>query len=150
SFDFDEKLAGDCSCKSKTWCSHRIAALMQVNEVIDHPINKLPDEGKTYSREGMIKRVLKERMLKAKKASYTIRYSDNKYGEHLLINEKDMRYKITFRDFEKEEGYCSCHDYQNNKLGTCKHLMFAFDDYKKRYKRKPIDQDYPFVEVYTD
>lgn len=150
SFDFDEKLAGDCSCKSKTWCSHRIAALMQVDEIIDHPINKLPDEGKTYSREGMIKRVLKERMLKAKKAAYTIRYSDNKYGEHLLINEKDMRYKITFRDFEKEEGYCSCHDYQNNKLGTCKHLMFAFDDYKKRYKRKPVDQDYPFVEVYTD
>lgn len=150
SFDFDEKLAGDCTCKSKTWCSHRIASLMQVNEIIDQPTHKHPDEGKSYSREGMIKRVLKERMLKAKKADYILRYSDNKYGEHLLINEKDIKYKITFRDFEKEEGYCSCEDYQNNKLGTCKHLMFAFEDYKKRFKHKQASQDYPFVEIYAD
>src|SRR5699024_4737008 len=57
---------------------------------------------------------------------------------------------ITFRDFEKEEGYCSCRDYQTNKLGTCKHLMFAFEDYKKKFPDGDALQDYPFVEVHTD
>src|SRR5699024_1774857 len=125
----NEKLAGDCSCKSKTWCSHRIASLLEIDEIIDHPLDDHPEEGKSYSREGMIERVLNERKLKAKKANYHLQYSDNPYGEHLLTNEKDIQYKITFRDFEKEEGYCSCRDFQKNKLGTCKHLMYAFTDF---------------------
>lgn len=150
SFDFNEKLAGDCSCKSKDWCSHRIASLMEIKEIIDYPLDDHPEEGKSYSREGMIERVLNERKLKAKKANYSLHYSDNVYGEHLLTNERDIQYKITFRDFEKEEGYCSCHDYRKNKLGTCKHLLFAFSDFKRRFPTKKNAQDYPFVEVYTD
>ncbi len=150
SFDFSKKLGGDCSCKSKKYCSHRIAGLMQIQEIISRPAANHPQEGKSYSREGMVERVLRERSLKAKKADYKIRYSDNKYGEHLLINEKDLKYKITFRNFESEEGYCSCRDYQTNKLGTCKHLMFAFADYKKKVSQKQGDQDYPFVEIYAD
>ena len=66
SFDFNEKMGGECSCKSKNWCSHQVAALMQVEEIIQLPTTAGPTgEGKSYSRKGMVERVLKERMLKA-------------------------------------------------------------------------------------
>lgn len=68
SFDFNQKLAGDCSCKSKVWCSHRIAAILQVDEVMSQEDNFQSTEGKIYSRDGMVKRVLEERNLKARKA----------------------------------------------------------------------------------
>lgn len=42
-------------------------------------------------------------------------YGDNVYGVHELVNEKDQRYFLTFRDFEKETGHCSCRDFQTNK-----------------------------------
>lgn len=148
SFDFKEKLGGACSCKSKDWCSHRIASVMLVNEIIANQVDRHPEEGRAYSRKGMIGRVLQERRAKARKAKYRIRYSDNIFGEHLLVNEKGIKYKITFRDFKKETGYCSCRDYQTNKLGTCKHLMFAFDQVKNVATNS--GQEYPFVEVHTD
>lgn len=95
SIDFKEKLGGACSCKSKDWCSHRIASVMLVNEIIANQVDKHPEEGKAYSRKGMIGRVLQERRTKARKAKYRIRYSDNIFGEHLLVNEKGIKYKIT-------------------------------------------------------
>lgn len=150
SFDFNEKLAGDCSCKSKEWCSHRIAAILQVNEILSLQEVTHSNEGKAYSRKGMVKRVLDERKAKARKATYSIVFSDNIYGEHLLINEKGVKYRITFRDFEKMEGYCSCHDYRRNKLGTCKHLIYAFGKARQRLGKKVISQPYPFVEIHAD
>lgn len=141
---------GSCNCKSKDWCSHKIAGLLQVSETLSRFDNEGKPEGKAYTREGMIKRVLEERADKAKKANYRMQFSDNIYGEHLLINERDKQYKLTFRDFETEQGYCSCNDYKTNKLGTCKHLMFAFKKAKKVKAVKNRNQQYPFVEVFLD
>ncbi|RLD65175.1 MAG: helicase, partial [Bacteroidetes bacterium] len=105
--------------------------------------------GKEYTHEGMIKRVLGERQEKAKKAEYKIEQSDNIYGEHILYNEKGIEYKLTFYNFNKEHGHCSCPDYATNKLGTCKHLMYAFK-YVKAKKRTPeyYQHPYPFVEIF--
>jgi len=150
SFDLDEKLAGECSCNAEDWCSHRIAGVLQIQEILEARDSENILEGKSYTREGMIKRVIEERRSKALKAKYRIRYADNKYGEHTLVNEKNIAYKITFRDFEKQEGYCSCHDYATNKLGICKHLFFAFEDIKKRPGKLKARQGFPFVEVFLD
>ena len=130
---------------------HFIAAMLTlVDELSRLYIPDLP-EGKAYTREGMMRRVIEERMQKALKAEYRMQFSDNPYGEHILTNEKGDKYKITFRDLEKETGYCSCMDFQTNKLGTCKHLQFAYLKKKgdKKYLRKPKKR-YPFIEIFLD
>ncbi|RLD74235.1 MAG: hypothetical protein DRJ10_17055, partial [Bacteroidetes bacterium] len=122
---------------------------MQMHEELSRSSSEPKTEGKEYTKEGMIKRVLAERDEKAKKAEYRMDLAENIYGEHILYNEKSVEYKITFYNFQKEHGYCSCPDYATNKLGTCKHLMFAFKhvkDLKRTSENNP--SPYPFVEIF--
>lgn len=140
-----------CNCKSDIWCHHKIACLMQLHEDLSRDDSKPQAIGKEYTRQGMIKRVLDERAEKAKKAEYRIEPADNVYGEHVLYNEKGQQYKLTFYNFNKEQGYCSCPDYRSNKLGTCKHLMFAFNYFKSNNKTLLVQKhQYPFVEVFLN
>ena len=143
------KLETKCKCKSDDYCQHKIASLMQMHEELSRNNSEPKAIGKEYTREGMIKRVIGEREDRAKKAEYKIEFADNIYGEHILKNEKSVDYKITFYNFKKEHGYCSCPDYASNKLGTCKHLMYAFK-YVKSINRtnKNYNHSYPFVEIF--
>ncbi len=139
-----------CSCKSEEVCHHAVASLIQLVEILGQAEEKgKSPQGKKYTKAGMVKRVLAERRERADKAEYTIEYNTNKFGEHTLINEKAVRYKITFRDLKKGEGYCTCPDFQTNKLGTCKHLMYAVDVSKSK-RRMKSKQQYPFIEVFLD
>ncbi|MEO7308785.1 MAG: DEAD/DEAH box helicase [Chitinophagaceae bacterium] len=127
------------------------AALLQAIEVLKGPQAPHSIEGKAYTREGMIKRVLAERRDKALKANYRIKYANNIYGEHELTNEKGVVYKILLRDFETETGYINNPDWQTNKLGTTKHIMYAFAQLKEDKKRfKKLSKVFPYIEIYTD
>jgi SNF2 family DNA or RNA helicase len=140
-----------CSCKSAhAECHHTVAGLLELSDFLRRDEAPEAGSGQTYTREGMIKRVLEERREKAEKAPYRIEFADNLFGEHELFNERGRRYKLTFRDIEREQGYCSCPDYRTNKLGTCKHLMHAFLQFRKTQGKKVAPQDYPFVEIFLD
>jgi len=133
------------------WTVPALVALMQL-EYLEQRYT-LPDtmEGKKYTRDGMKFRVLSEREQKAKRAPYTIKLADNIFGEHLLTNERGVRYKITLHDFAKETGYCNNMDWRTNKLGTTKHIMFVFNYLKQKpdvFKR--LSHQYPWVEIYLD
>lgn len=137
--------------KNIDWSENSIAALFQIRDELQNIEPKIHEEGKTYTREGMIKRVLAERREKAAKAEYKITFADNIYGEHTLINEKGVKYKITLRNFENETGYIDNPDLKTNKLGTTKHLMFAFKALKSNRRLfKNLSKTYPFVEIYLD
>jgi SNF2 family DNA or RNA helicase len=141
----------NCSCGSQGICPHKVSGLLQMHEDLSRELipKKLP--GIAYTREGMIKRVIKERRDKAKKAKYELHLAENIYGEHLLFNEKRRSYKITFHDYKREIGYCTCPDFTSNKLGTCKHLMWSFAHLKKHPEQlRSLGNEYPFVEVYLD
>lgn len=146
SYRFADDPAGDCSCKAPAVCSHRVAGLLLIEEKLNSLRPHTNEEGKAYTREGMIKRVLAERKERAAKAHYRLIPADNVYGEHRLITQQEASYKITFRNFEKKTGYCNCTDFATNKLGTCKHLMYAFDHFEDKNTRQP----YPFVEIFLD
>jgi SNF2 family DNA or RNA helicase len=157
--DFDLHLAlGEagvttrCSCKAAhAECHHVVAGLLELSDFLWRDEAPEAGSGQTYTREGMIKRVLEERREKAEKAPYRIEFADNPFGEHELFNERGRRYKLTFRDIEREQGYCSCPDYRTNKLGTCKHLMHGFNQFRKtRGREEAAPQDYPFVEIFLD
>src|SRR5699024_7140109 len=112
---------------------------------------KVLTEGIKYTRKGMIKRVLKEREEKARKADYKVKLSKNIYGEHTLINEKGKTFKVTLRNFEDKTGYINNIDWKTNKLGTTKHIMYLFNYLADNPdKAKKLDKTYPFIEIYTE
>lgn len=147
----EKDIVAECTCKSRQLCRHQAAALMQLHELLKLEEEATPPEGIKYSRKGMMKRVVEERVDKAQRADYKIEFADNIFGEHQLTNEKGVTYHLTFRDLERKHGYCSCPDYRTNKLGTCKHLIFAFESL---HKNQPIVPEplpvYPFIEVFLN
>ena len=136
--------------KPSDWDEFSFAALLAFQENLNWMQPEL--NGKKYTREGMIRRVLAERKEKAKTANYKVKLADNIYGEHTLYNEKGVEYKITLWDFEKEIGYINNIDWRTNKLGTTKHIMFLFNYFKEhpkifnRLKKKKA----PYVEITLD
>ncbi len=149
--DVDGEIHFSPNKKNQPWAEYSIAALLQVKEDFEKLDPKPALQGKVYTREGMIKRVLNERKEKAAKSNYEVKFADNIYGEHILTNEKGVAYKITLRDFARETGYINNPDSKTNKLGTTKHIMFAFVKLKSnRRLYNKLSKKYPFVEVYLD
>ena len=113
---------------------------------------KNDSQGKKYSKEEMIERVLKERQKKANKEEYKLEINENLHGIHKLSSVSGRKYELTIRDFETEEGYCSCPDFRSNKLGTCKHLIYTISQLKNKYKKRNLENkhNYPFTEIYLD
>lgn len=151
--DIDE--TGTITPKSRNddseWDKNSYACLLQVENEVQLLDPKEHLEHKKYTREGMIKRVLKERRQKAEKAEYRIKWADNIYGDHILTNERGIRYKIFLRDFENETGYSNSMDSRLNKLGTTKHIMFAFNALKENKELfNKLDKTFPFIEIYCD
>jgi len=144
----------NCKCKSEGICTHSIAVLINLEEIFTDYTSKLTKSkmlsGKQYTREGMIKRVLDERRKKAFSEEFRLTFAENIYGEHLLETERNVKYKLTFRDYKNEEGYCTCPDYRKNKLGTCKHLIYAFSELEKQNFSKFNLTKFPFVEVFLN
>lgn len=137
--------------KASGWNRNSFACLLQVESEIRLLGTKVQTEHKKYTREGMIKRVLMERRQKADKATYRIQWAANKYGDHILTNEKGVNYKVFLRDFENETGYSNSMDSSLNKLGTTKHIMYTFRALKENPALlEKMDGTYPFVEIFCD
>jgi SNF2 family DNA or RNA helicase len=137
--------------RKNPWDAQGIAALMQMKEELEQITSTPALQGYVYTREGMMKRVLQERKEKSEKEKYRIKFAGNIYGEHILTNEKGTKYKLTLRDFKNETGYIDNPDLKTNKLGTTKHIMYAFAKLKaNRSLYKRLSKTYPFVEVYLD
>ena len=133
------------------WNSISYACLLEVENELRILDPRDPVEHKKYTREGMIKRVLLERRQKAEKAKYRIKWANNIYGDHILTNERGIKYKIFLRDFENETGYSDSMDSSLNKLGTTKHIMFAFQQLKaNKSLYDQLDQTCPFIEIFCD
>lgn len=151
----DENGEATLTCKhngrSAGWDATAVASLLQLTEDLKATEPKDEPTGKKYTRQGMMKRALEERREKAMKADYRITFADNIHGEHTLVNEKGQSFKITLRDFEQETGYINNPDLKTNKLGTTKHLIFAFNKLKEQPGlMEHMDTHYPFVEIYLD
>jgi SNF2 family DNA or RNA helicase len=137
--------------KNAAWDSAGYACLLAIKEELASLDPKAHEEHKKYTRAGMINRVLDERRQKASKAEYKIQWGNNIFGDHILSNEKGTKYKIFLRDFENETGYSDSDDAKLNKLGTTKHIMFAFQQLKSDQKLlKRLSKEYPFIEIFCD
>ncbi|MDP3914107.1 MAG: DEAD/DEAH box helicase [Bacteroidota bacterium] len=147
----DEDLIPSINGERSGWERVSYACLLEIENELRFLDHKEPVEHKKYTREGMIKRVMQERRMKADKAKYRIKWAANIYGDHFLTNENGVKYKIFLRDFENETGYSDSMDSRLNKLGTTKHIMFAFQQLKdNKALFAQLDKTCPFVEVFCD
>lgn len=136
---------------SNGWSRFSYACLLQIEHELALLDPKELFEHKKYSRTGMKRRVLIERRQKADKANYRIKWATNIYGDHVLTNENGVKYLVFLRDFNRETGYSDSMDARLNKLGTSKHIMFAFRKLKEdKALFDKLDKTYPFVEVFLD
>mgnify|MGYP003673971905 FL=1 len=144
----EDRLIAKINDKYEEWNIYSLVALFVIEEEIK---DKTLSEGIKYTREGMRKRVLEERMVKAKKASYKVQLANNLYGEHTLINEKGRSYKITLHDFKDKTGYINNIDWKTNKLGTTKHIMYLFNYLEENQTQaQKLLKTFPFIDIYTD
>lgn len=145
----DKKIESHCNCGAPHLCAHIYASLQQTQQEMSRSFLVGTEEGLQYSREGMIKRVLEERRNKASQEEFRIEFAENIHGEHQLYTSRNKKYELSFYDFEKNLGYCSCPDYQTNKLETCKHLIYAFDKFQQEMGNNELpNQPYPFLEIF--
>ena len=144
-------LTPQVNSKRTEWDRYSYACLLQYEQELSLLDPKERIEHKKYTRQGMINRVKAERRQKAEKAAYRIEWANNIYGDHVLTNEQGVRYKVLLRDFKAETGYSDSWDSRLNKLGTTKHIMYAFSELKKDRKLYDrLDKKYPFIEVFCD
>lgn len=150
-FDEENKIIPSFNKNEHDWNRYSYSCLLQLIDELHLLDPKEHVEHKKYSRQGMINRVLKERIQKAEKAEYVIKWADNIYGDHTLTNENGVKYKVFLRDFENETGYSNSADSQLNKLGTTKHIMFAFSKIKgNKSMFRRLKKTYPFIEIFCD
>ena len=148
---FDDDIIPSKNDDRSGWDRFSYACLLQVENELHLLDPKEPLEHKKYSREGMIKRVMLERRQKADKANYRIKWAANIYGDHILTNENGIKYKVFLRDFENETGYSDSMDSRLNKLGTTKHIIFAFNKLKEdKTLYDKLSKTFPFIEIFCD
>lgn len=145
----DKLLETKCTCGASNTCAHVYACLEQTQQEMSRSFLVIAEKGLQYSREGMVKRVLEERRNRATLEEFQIEFAENIHGEHILTTSRNNKYELSFYDFEKNLGYCSCPDYQTNKLETCKHLIYAFDKFEDEMGNNELpNQPYPFLEIF--
>lgn len=145
----DAQIETKCNCGVPDTCAHVYACLQQTQQEMSRSFLVNLEEGLQYSREGMMKRVLEERRNRASHEEYQIEFAENIHGEHVLTTSQNKKYELSFYDFNKNLGYCSCPDYQTNKLETCKHLIYAFDKFEEEMGNNELpNQPYPFLEIF--
>ncbi|MGD8780381.1 MAG: DEAD/DEAH box helicase [Ignavibacteria bacterium] len=154
----ETKLSVQCNCNSNMfagrkdiiYCPHSAAALIMLRIKYEEEAAKDYARSSKYTKKEMIKRVLKERQEKAAKEKFEITLGENVHGFHKIKTERGKIYEITIRDFVTGNGYCSCLDFKTNKLGTCKHLIFASNYLNKKHKKALKNSGYPIIEIYCD
>lgn len=147
----ETKLSFHCNCTSHVdCCPHSAAALIMLRIKYDEEAAKESTGSSKYTKKEMIKRVLKERQEKAAKENFEIILGENVHGFHKIKTGRGRIYEITIRDFATGNGYCSCPDFKTNKLGTCKHLIFASNYLTKTHKKALTNHNYPIIEIYCD
>lgn len=147
----ERKIISSSKKKVQEWNRYSYSCLLQLITELHLLDPREHVEHKKYSRKGMMTRVLAERMQKAEKAEYRMAWADNIYGDHILTNEDGVKYTVFLRDFKNETGYSDSVDSQLNKLGTTKHIMYAFlkiKENKSLYKR--LKKTFPFIEIFCD
>jgi len=124
-------------------CEHQGAALSLILEeklalgLSAPPPERVPMEG--LSEEELIRQALSDRQERARSDKMRLQALNPKelWSDYIITSlVSGKSYRIALRGWEPGESYCSCPDFRKNTLGTCKHILYALDRVKKKFRRQ--------------
>ncbi len=136
-----KRLKFDCDACSQL-CEHVGAALSLILEeklslgLSVPPPERLPVE--SLSDGELIKRAIEERVERARTEKMHLNSRNKKelWTDYTVTNlASGKSYRLALRGWERGDSYCSCPDFRKNTLGTCKHILYAIEDVKKRFSQ---------------
>ncbi len=146
--DRSKRLVFNCD-HCETVCDHIGAAFSLILEdkyalgLSEIPKPDLPLE--LLSEEELELRALAEREKRSRDESFRLTSTDPKrpWTDYLLTSMRSGKtYRLALRGLERGSSYCSCPDFRTNRLGTCKHLMYASRRLKQKFTARQLQRPY--------
>jgi superfamily II DNA or RNA helicase len=148
-----------CDCPYPgSGCKHVVAVLFDLMHrgqdlpsATPPPVPEAVDTDFLLSEE-IREQALADRRLRAAKEDFKVIRGDMFKGDHLVETHKGRQYQVTMHDPAKGLGHCSCPDFQSNRLGVCKHLLFLADHLRgqKNFARLLEKERFPYVDIFWD
>jgi SNF2 family DNA or RNA helicase len=146
--DMPRSLRFRCS-KCTTTCEHLGAGFSLILEeklslgLSAPPPERVPVEN--LSDAALINQAIEERLERARTEKLQLK-STNKSGlwtDYTVTNlASGKSYRIALRGWERGDSYCSCPDFRRNTLGTCKHILYALEQARKRFDQRARNTPY--------
>jgi superfamily II DNA or RNA helicase len=157
----EDSVETSCNCPYPgTGCKHTVAVLFDVIQIITDrdvagaacvPETSVPVE--PYLTPEEIKaQALEDRRQRARSEHFSITEGEMLKGEHLVETSAGRQYTVTLHDPSTGKGHCTCPDFCTSGLGTCKHMIYLRDFFKKKenFARSIQEERFPFVDIFWD
>ena len=130
-------------------CPHSAAALdLLLNEKMLLGLAAPPDESvplELLTPEELRERMLDERRTRAREEAMTVRPRDRStpWCDYVVTSARSGKtYRVSLRGEEPGQSYCSCPDFRQNRLGTCKHVIRVVESVRKRFNKAELAEPY--------
>ena len=146
--DRRRRLRWTCSA-CETACVHAGLAFSLVLEekmalgLAAPPRERVPVE--SLGEQELIQRAIEERAERARKEKMRLSSTDPEqlWTDYTITSAASGKtYRLALRGWEPGESYCSCPDFRKNTLGTCKHILKALRQLKRRFPAAVRRQPY--------
>jgi hypothetical protein len=131
----------NCSRCTKA-CDHLGAAFSLILEeklslgLSAPPPERVPVE--SLSDGELVEQAIALRSERAKTEKMVLRSMDagELWTDYALTNRSSGKtYRVALRGWKRGDSYCTCPDFRKNTLGTCKHILYALEEVKKRFRK---------------
>ena len=148
-FDVAKLLARDAPDTTDTTDTAKTAVAKPKMPILEPEAGPVEDR-RFLTQEELKQQVLEERAKRARKEDLRADLGDMLAGEHVVRTTKDRVYTVTLHNPLTGEGHCTCPDFLNNQLGTCKHMLFLLEQCRQRLPKDGSAPAFPFLDVYWD
>ncbi len=135
--------------RCETRCDHMSAVLgMVLDEKLTLGLSAPPDPNEpveNLTEDELLRRALADREERAKKEKMTLRSVDpsTPWTDYTMTSSLSGKtYRVSLRGFDAGQSYCTCPDFRQNHLGTCKHILAAQEKVRKRFPNKELAKPY--------
>ncbi len=90
-------------------------------------------------------RALAEREKRSRDEAFRLKSTNPKtpWTDYLLTSVRSGKtYRLAMRGLDRGSSFCSCPDFRTNRLGTCKHLMYAERRLREKFTRRQLQRSY--------
>ena len=137
-----------------THCEHMGAAFSLIlEEKLSLGLSAPPPERRpveSLSDGAIIDQAIEERSERSQTEKMQLKSMDKNelWTDYTVTNRASGKsYRIALRGWERGDSYCSCPDFRKNTLGTCKHILYALEEAKKRFSPKTRNTPYKIKEM---